>query len=74
MKNRRDDAQARQPDPCLCPTPIQLREFALGRLEIRDTHHLFEHLKRCQVCGRDLGAYCSFFLLKEAQLSAQEIS
>jgi hypothetical protein len=57
-----------------CPPQAQLRNYVAGRLNSVAIHPLFAHLQRCPICGKNLGNYCRFFSLKEAQLESSELS
>lgn len=74
MLESRSDISAQTNDDPDCPPQAQLRSFIAGRLNPIATHPLFVHLQTCPICGKNLGNYCRFFSLKEAQLESSELS
>ena len=74
MLESKPDISARKDDDPACPPQAELRSFVSGRLKPMATRPLFAHLQTCPICGKNLGNYCRFFSLKEAQLENSELS
>jgi hypothetical protein len=74
MLESRSEISAQKHDDPACPPQAELKSFVAGRLDSMATRPLFAHLQTCPICGKNLGNYCRFFSLKEAQLESSELS
>jgi hypothetical protein len=74
MFESRVDNKTFTPCDAFCPPQAQLRNYVAGRLNSVAIRPLFAHLQHCPICGNNLGNYCRFFSLKEAQLEGSELS